>query len=289
MVLWMAALIVGIISCSSGQGTAANTDTLDPLVLKVSKGTEGILTVHDHALLVKAAVEYGDSIDARLAGKSNPTFWEILEALVQIKSVPDSIKERAQIALAHKEEVENLPEPQVPDRFKPAIEEIMATLQQAKDGEEAIALLESLKVHGNFLKDPNLTEKDKQTIISTIDFDIQILQDGASTIYSPEWWEERRDPTIKTNRTGGSSGDTLHPPDSSDSSRSDIGRTTTIITADIGAATVERLVIAIGGLGSGPIGVGVSAGSATVSTIVASCKAAKEYDENFRNNNSQGG
>ncbi len=209
MVLWLVALIVGIVSCSSGQGTAPSTDTLDPFAAKVSKGTEDILSVHDHTLLVKAVVEYRDSLDARLAGKSDPTFWEILEALVEIKSVPDSIKERAQIALAHKEEVENLPKPQIPDKFKPAIEEIMTTLQQAKDGEEAIALLESLKVHGNFLNDPNLTEKDKQAIISTIDFDIQILQDGASTIYSPAWWEERRDPTIKTNRNGGSSGDTL--------------------------------------------------------------------------------
>ncbi len=139
-------------------------------------------TPHDHTLIVKAIGdnmlgEYG--VLAHLPkDKENITGEDVLRAALEVEAIPDSIKTKIKVILQYApsiEEARNSISPELQEKLN----EIKAKLDEAKSPEDMITILQEMKSSGKY--------KDIDNIDCAFDFAIGIIEDGLSSIYSPDY------------------------------------------------------------------------------------------------------
>ena len=149
-----------------------------PIIL--GSGASPPLTVRDHTLIMKAIMENPAQVLRYLPGKykskgGNPPGKEVLQAALQVEQIESDVKDRIRAVLEILPKVEEA-QANAPVAFKQAVDGLRQQLTNKTVGER-LDLLRDARLR-NTLRDDGLADG--------MEFAAQILEDGQSSIYSPD-------------------------------------------------------------------------------------------------------
>ncbi len=176
------ALVAFVASCQimpSGPNESENVSIAPNTPLFADDGIT--FTPHHHTLIIKAIGDnmLGDyGVIAHLADRDNFTGSDVLRAVLEVESIPDSIKEKIRVVLKYAPALEQALQ-NIPEDLQARLDEIKSKLEQAESPEDAIVILRELKVSGKY--------KDIKGMDEAFDFGIAIIEDGMGSIYSPDY------------------------------------------------------------------------------------------------------
>jgi hypothetical protein len=198
-----------------------------------------ILTVEDHTLIVRAVMERPFEVIQYMNKKdrtANPSPTAVLEAALQVDQIDSYTKDRISIAL------DILP------RLDEARENAPADLQRSLDEFQGRLARGSIDEQIDMLRSLKTDYRDHDGLTQGVEFAAQMLEDGRSSIYSPDFPFYRMLREGKRGRATRAAVDDIKNADT------------------IGAAIGGGIGVFVGGVGAGPgaaaTGGGASAGAA---------------------------
>jgi hypothetical protein len=221
-----------------------------------SGGGQAPLTVQDHTAVIKAVIENFKPLTKKL-GKKRPSGVEVLNALLQVRGVDARTKASIRNALAVLPMIEKARK-KMPAATKAAVNEVNQQLENARTMPEMIKNLKAVKKSRTASKKSLAAAQaaPDNGILTGVDLAISILEDGRSTIYSPEMLQ-----TISG--TSGVTQAAKQPAKNTVGTEDAKGAVAGGVTGCLYGAAGGTIVLPGGGTAAGCVGVGVVAGTAT--------------------------
>ena len=143
------------------------------------KATSQPLSVRDHTTIVKAAIANAETLRRLLPATRKPAGTLVLRTLLKVDSVSARTKDRIQTVLAVVEALERL-RVRLPAKAAKAVREVSDQVSAAKSVTEMIRGLKRANAEKRYA--------DVEGMEQGLSLAVGILEDGLSSIYSPEYY-----------------------------------------------------------------------------------------------------
>lgn len=143
------------------------------------KATGQVLSVRDHTTIVKAAIANAENLRRLLPGTRKPSGLVVLKTLLKIDSISPTTKDRMQVVLTVVEALERQ-KVRLPAKASKAVREISDQVSATKSVAEMIRGLKKAIADKRYA--------DIEGMDQALSLAIGILEDGLSSIYSPDYY-----------------------------------------------------------------------------------------------------